>query len=59
MPNQRVWIDMLIPFDQMPDNARLWIYQADRKLKPEEVRFVEENTNNFLNQLQLLAKLYR
>ncbi|WP_350207130.1 hypothetical protein [Ekhidna sp.] len=43
---------MLIPFDQMPDNARLWIYQAERKLKPEEVRFVEENTNNFLNQWQ-------
>ena len=43
---------MLIPFDQMPDNARLWIYQAERKLKPEEVLFVEENTKSFLNQWQ-------
>lgn len=52
MPNQRVWIDMLVPFDQMPDDARLWIYQVERKLKPEEVRLVEENTKNFLNQWQ-------
>lgn len=43
---------MLIPFEQMPENARLWIYQAERKLKREELRFVEENTKAFLNQWQ-------
>lgn len=43
---------MLIPFEQMPENARLWIYQAERKLKPQELRFVEENTKIFLNQWQ-------
>ncbi|WP_089355379.1 hypothetical protein [Ekhidna lutea] len=43
---------MLIPFEEMPDNARLWIYQADRKLGDEEVKFVEANTESFLNQWQ-------
>ncbi len=41
---------MLIPFEEMPDNARLWIYQAERKLAPAEVKLVEENANSFLNQ---------
>lgn len=52
MQNQKVWIDMLIPFEEMPDNARLWIYQAERKLTSEEVQFVEANTESFLNQWQ-------
>lgn len=52
MQNQKVWIDMLIPFEEMPDNARLWIYQAERKLTSEEVQFVEASTESFLNQWQ-------
>ncbi|MEQ9468795.1 MAG: hypothetical protein RLN88_15400 [Ekhidna sp.] len=43
---------MLIPFEQMPDHARLWIYQAERKLTAQEVEFVEANTKTFLNQWQ-------
>lgn len=34
----------------MPDNARLWIYQAERKLSDEEVKLVEANTEAFLTQ---------
>lgn len=41
---------MLIPFQKMPDNARLWIYQAERKLSREETQLVEANTEAFLNQ---------
>lgn len=41
---------MLIPFQEMPDNARLWIYQAERKLSPEEVQLVIVNTEAFLKQ---------
>ena len=41
---------MLIPFEEMPDNARLWIYPAERKLSPDEVQLVEANTNTFLSQ---------
>ncbi|MEO1256773.1 MAG: hypothetical protein AAFY41_18065, partial [Bacteroidota bacterium] len=43
---------MLIPFEEMPDHARLWIYQAERKLSDREVDFVKHNTVNFLNQWQ-------
>lgn len=41
---------MLIPFEEMPDNARLWIYQAERKLTDEEVKLVIANTEAFLTQ---------
>lgn len=34
----------------MPDNARLWIYQAERKLTQEEVQLVKANTEAFLTQ---------
>ncbi len=40
---------MLITFEQMPDQARLWIYQAERKLDQEEVKLVQEGAKNFLN----------
>jgi len=43
---------MIIPFEQMPDNARLWIYQAERKLRPEELSLVEASSEAFLNQWQ-------
>lgn len=34
----------------MPDNARLWIYQAERNLSKEEVALVKANTEAFLKQ---------
>ena len=43
---------MLIPFEEMPDHARLWIYQAERSLSDQEVEFVAKNTTHFLNQWQ-------
>jgi hypothetical protein len=43
---------MLIPFEEMPDHARLWIYQAERKLLPQERDFVAQNTERFLSQWQ-------
>lgn len=27
---------MFVPFDQLPDHSRIWIYQANRKLTPAE-----------------------
>ena len=41
---------MLIPFEEMPENARLWIYQAERKLSENESEIVNANTEAFLNQ---------
>ena len=43
---------MLIDFHQMPDNARLWIYPANRKFTPEEVFFIRKQIEQFLNQWQ-------
>lgn len=43
---------MLISFDQMPDNARLWIYQISRSLTENEVSFVRNTTERFLSQWQ-------
>ncbi len=43
---------MLIPFEKMPDNARLWIYQAERKLTYEETDVVKHNTEHFLSEWQ-------
>ncbi len=41
---------MLVPFDQMPETSRIWIYQADRKLNSQEVDFVRNVTQNFLTE---------
>ncbi len=43
---------MLTEFDQMPDHARLWIYQAERSLTDQEVELVRHGTIDFLNQWQ-------
>ena len=52
MLNLKVWIDMMTEFDQMPDNARLWIYQAERSLREEELLVVKKTTEQFLSQWQ-------
>lgn len=41
---------MNIPFEMMPDNSRIWIYQADRQLSAQEREFVKENIEAFLNE---------
>lgn len=38
----------MIPFDQLPDNARLWSYQSDRKLTATEKAWIEEVLPPFL-----------
>ena len=39
---------MLIDFKDLPDDSRVWIYQANRKLSDEEVSKISEKTNDFL-----------
>lgn len=41
---------MLIPFDQLPDEARIWIYQSDRPFTEEEAAQIEKETAAFLTQ---------
>jgi hypothetical protein len=38
----------MIPFEELPDDARLWSYQADRKLTATEKAWVEEILPDFL-----------
>ncbi|MCG2430358.1 ABC transporter ATPase [Aequorivita xiaoshiensis] len=39
---------MLTDFTNLPDDSRVWIYQANRKLSDEEVAQITELTNDFL-----------
>ncbi len=41
---------MHIDFDEMPDTARLWIYQADRPFTEEEKNFIQSETAAFLEE---------
>ncbi|MEL7004300.1 MAG: hypothetical protein AAFN93_16405 [Bacteroidota bacterium] len=43
-------VDMLIPFEKMPDHSRVWIYQADRKFNMAEMKELGINTASFLEQ---------
>lgn len=39
---------MLTEFKNLPDDSRIWIYQADRKLTDQEVAEIKEVTEDFL-----------
>ncbi|MCF1749616.1 hypothetical protein [Mariniradius sediminis] len=41
---------MYIPFDQMPAHARVWVYQADRKLNEDELTTVKRTLERFCGQ---------
>ena len=34
---------MFVSFDTLPDNARIWIYQSDRKFSEKEEDFIQKN----------------
>ncbi len=39
---------MFINFNQLPDDSRIWVYQANRKLTDQEVDFIKERIPVFL-----------
>lgn len=39
---------MLVPFDNLPGHARIWIYQANRKLSDQEIEAVSPKIESFL-----------
>ena len=43
---------MLVPFNEMPDTSRLWVYQISRSLTDSEISFVKKYTENFISQWQ-------
>lgn len=40
---------MRIPFQQISDEARIWVYQCDQRLTPQKVEKLEEAATRFLN----------
>ncbi|MDV7185663.1 ABC transporter ATPase [Lutibacter sp. TH_r2] len=43
---------MYVGYNEMPLNSRVWIYQANRELKQNEVESISENLIDFLNTWQ-------
>jgi len=41
---------MYVAFEKMPPHARIWIYQADRKINPLEAQKIEELGKTFIHQ---------
>lgn len=41
---------MLIDFESLPDNSRIWIYQCNRSFSPEELAEITAGLNTFLTQ---------
>ncbi len=40
---------MYIPFEDLPGNSRIWIYQSSRKFSDEEVAEIEKDLTEFLD----------
>jgi hypothetical protein len=40
---------MLIPFNKMPDHARVWVYQTDRNLSETEVQYIQQTLDFQIN----------
>lgn len=41
---------MLVPFEKLPDNARIWVYQSNRPFREEELQDIEADLGAFLTQ---------
>ncbi|HLS29356.1 MAG TPA: hypothetical protein VK021_00725 [Flavobacteriaceae bacterium] len=41
---------MLVPFEKLPDSARVWVYQANRKFTDEEVNELRSELENFVQE---------
>jgi hypothetical protein len=39
---------MFVPFETLPSDSRIWIYQSDRKFSDEEVIEIESSLNSFI-----------
>ena len=41
---------MIVSFDKLPEESRVWIYQSNRTFTAAELDFIKANANDFLNQ---------
>lgn len=44
---------MLLPYHKIPDDAKVWIYQADRPIEIDELNFINDLIEAFVEQWQL------
>ena len=40
---------MLVDFNTLPENSKIWIYQSDRKFYPQEIEEISQKVETFLN----------
>jgi len=40
---------MYVPFDQLPDDSRIWIFQSDRLLSEEDIEAINPILNYFIS----------
>ncbi len=40
---------MLVPFENLPDHSRIWIYPSNRKFSGHEIELIKEKVSVFLN----------
>ena len=43
---------MLLPYHKIPDDAKVWIYQADRPIELDELNFINDFIEAFVDQWQ-------
>jgi hypothetical protein len=41
---------MYTAYKNLPNNSRVWIYQSDREFSENEIKFIEEKAEDFINQ---------
>lgn len=41
---------MLLPFEDMPDHSRVWIYQSNRKISEAEIELIQDKLDAFIGQ---------
>ena len=39
---------MFVPFDTLPEESKIWIYQSNRKFSDEEIQEIEKDLTSFL-----------
>lgn len=39
---------MYVPFENLPENSKIWIYQSNRKLSEDEVNSIEKQCHEFI-----------
>lgn len=40
---------MYVPFDQLPETSRVWIYQSNKKLTTDQLVMISERIHDFIN----------